>query len=1122
MAFDKRKALQNALTYTQQGKWDRAIAEYQAIVKADPRDLTVCNNLGDLYARVGKPAEAIEQYLKLGELFRTDGLSVKAIAVYKKIVKLDPNRAAAYLACADLYQEQGLVGEAKVQLATVAEQYAKAGDTAKVIEVYQRLAQMDPANHLLLSKLADFMVKQGMLEEASAEYGRAAQAAQAAGLEAESRRLFKKAREALPDSPEANLGLAELQLQERKYAEAVEALTKVTTAETENGRAWRLMGEAYAGLGQADEAIRALQQAVTLGIPEAEVGRLLAVALAGAGRTDETMALCQRMTEDALSRGDADAAMDLCKEVLAAAPALAPMHAHLVGVLQQLGRQEEARSALWALASAHETNGETEAAIHVYHQLLESDPADTEARSRLEVLEAITAPPAPPEELLLPTGEEEPLLLEAPTEAPGAPTPAFTLPTEAVEPDLFLETSEAGPPPARELVESLPTVDLGGALEVEGISGLEIEAASPFAPAETEALGGMSFPAEEPAAGSGEYTLAGQGAAIDFLGEGMAGLGELGAEEGPSGEVAEKLAEAEVYLKYGLADKARDRLLEVVRLAPENLTAHRQLKAMYLDRHQASEVCGEILIIARILEGRQQREAALQEIQEGLTLQPGHAELQGLLAEVRRGPLAPAAEVPPSPRRIAPVGAATVELPEPMAVPEEASLAAAPAGWGLGFPPPEEPPSPETPGLDIPTLEVPADLSALEEPVPEPVPAMDAGPASVSLGDEELPPELRALLEESSDEQALVLEGGDAEPDQAMADDLAEGEFYLSQGMVEEAQAVHRRMQARNPEHPAVTKLAAQLAFSRPAAPPEPLGVPMTPPVQEVAPHPAPAAAQPAEPSVAFRLEDLPIWELPEVTELPPDQEGRPAYPLPGEAAAEAPIPRAAAVPVSEATPPVPDVVPRFTVADSGGKAETGGFVNLGAELEQELAAEEQATSAPGGGPLIDGLLKEFQKGVREHLDEKDFETHYNLGIAYKEMELYDEAIQEFRLTGQDPKRSLLCADLLGLCYLAMGQPDQAIQELTAGLSIGGQSHEGYHPLRYDLGAAYEAKGDLARALEQYEILQAEDPRFRDVRAKVQALRERVPGRKSAPAPPPALQPGASPRQASNKKISFI
>ncbi len=94
MAFDKRKALQNALTYTQQGKWDRAIAEYQAIVKADPRDLTVCNNLGDLYARVGKPGEAIEQYLKLGELFRTEK---NAVALIQHVVPTSAQKINAVL-----------------------------------------------------------------------------------------------------------------------------------------------------------------------------------------------------------------------------------------------------------------------------------------------------------------------------------------------------------------------------------------------------------------------------------------------------------------------------------------------------------------------------------------------------------------------------------------------------------------------------------------------------------------------------------------------------------------------------------------------------------------------------------------------------------------------------------------------------------------------------------------------------------------------------------------------------------------------------------------------------------------------------------------------------------------
>ena len=95
------------LAFTQQGRWDRAINEYLAILKADPSDLSVYNLLGDSYARIGDRDEAISYYERLGDLYRTDGLSVKAIAVYKKIIKLDPAHVPSYLACGDLYAEQG-------------------------------------------------------------------------------------------------------------------------------------------------------------------------------------------------------------------------------------------------------------------------------------------------------------------------------------------------------------------------------------------------------------------------------------------------------------------------------------------------------------------------------------------------------------------------------------------------------------------------------------------------------------------------------------------------------------------------------------------------------------------------------------------------------------------------------------------------------------------------------------------------------------------------------------------------------------------------------------------------------------------------------------------------------
>jgi tetratricopeptide (TPR) repeat protein len=225
--------------------------------------------------------------------------------------------------------------------------------------------------------------------------------------------------------------------------------------------------------------------------------------------------------------------------------------------------------------------------------------------------------------------------------------------------------------------------------------------------------------------------------------------------------------------------------------------------------------------------------------------------------------------------------------------------------------------------------------------------------------------------------------------------------------------------------------------------------------------------------------------------------------------------------PVAATPTPSPDVDvasqeigARFTVTDTTPEDAQAGFVDLGAELDQELDAGDETAFAGSGGPLVDGLLKELQKGVREQLDEKDYETHYNLGIAYKEMELYDEAIQEFRLTAREPKRALECADLVGLCYLAKGQPEQAIQDLQAGLAVVGQPSEAYHNLRYDLATAFEAVGDLSRALEQFEILHAEGARFLDVQTRLQNLQAR-----SARTPSPIAK-DQPPRR--KKKISFI
>ena len=85
-----------------------------------------------------------------------------------------------------------------------------------------------------------------------------------------------------------------------------------------------------------------------------------------------------------------------------------------------------------------------------------------------------------------------------------------------------------------------------------------------------------------------------------------------------------------------------------------------------------------------------------------------------------------------------------------------------------------------------------------------------------------------------------------------------------------------------------------------------------------------------------------------------------------------------------------------------------------------------------GASGLAD-IFKEFKKGVDKQLGQEDYDTRYNLGIAYKEMGLIDEAIAEFQLAARTRGRLLECSSMLGICFMDKGMPKLAIEVVREG-----------------------------------------------------------------------------------------
>jgi len=169
-------------------------------------------------------------------------------------------------------------------------------------------------------------------------------------------------------------------------------------------------------------------------------------------------------------------------------------------------------------------------------------------------------------------------------------------------------------------------------------------------------------------------------------------------------------------------------------------------------------------------------------------------------------------------------------------------------------------------------------------------------------------------------------------------------------------------------------------------------------------------------------------------------------------------------------------------------------FFNLAEELERELADEApppmQAPDmgGPEGEASLEDIFREFKRGVEQQLSAEDYETHFNLGIAYKEMGLTDEAIGEFQLASKDPGRAVECCSMLGLCFLEKGMPPLAIKWYQRGLETSGIKEAETVGLLYDLACVYQSTGETELAYKSFLEVYGLNSNYRDVVHRVREL----------------------------------
>src|SRR5262249_14626582 len=176
-----------------------------------------------------------------------------------------------------------------------------------------------------------------------------------------------------------------------------------------------------------------------------------------------------------------------------------------------------------------------------------------------------------------------------------------------------------------------------------------------------------------------------------------------------------------------------------------------------------------------------------------------------------------------------------------------------------------------------------------------------------------------------------------------------------------------------------------------------------------------------------------------------------------------------------------------------------GGLAPEFSEAEKHEPAAKPAAQPPS--PVETGPLKEVFEEFRAELGEmgaedEDLETHYNLGIAFREMGLLEEAISEFqkvakaRERGRPFRYSMQCYTLLGLSFMDKGQASIAALWYERALNLPGIEPESELALRYDLGVAQETAGEVEAALKSFTRVYANNIDYRDVGERIASLQK--------------------------------
>jgi pilus assembly protein FimV len=385
MAYSKSKYVEAAQKLLNQGKVPQAIAEYQQILKYEPKDQVTLMTIGELYIRQGETHQAIDYFERLAQLFVGDGFLTKAIAVYKRIAKLAPEEIRPLEKLADLYVQQGVMSEARPLFLQLAEIHLKSHRQPEAVSLLKKLLLAEPDNLRIQIRLADLYQAMGQTADAIEAYVSAAQRALARGDQAECEKLTDRALKLDPKNHAAVIVKARIYSSQGKTDQAAKALEQVADLD-KGGEQTELLLDLYLKNSDFEQAAALASRVFDSDIKNFGPSQKVVEALLQADEGEQAYTLLKRIRIPMLDAGENEAVGRLLSDLSTRLPGRLEPLEWLVELYSRNSDSFHLPDALAHLGDALVTAKKYDRAKEIFEQLVAREPESDAPKRKLNAV----------------------------------------------------------------------------------------------------------------------------------------------------------------------------------------------------------------------------------------------------------------------------------------------------------------------------------------------------------------------------------------------------------------------------------------------------------------------------------------------------------------------------------------------------------------------------------------------------------------------------------------------------------------------------------------------------------------------------------------------------------------